>query len=406
MTSRRASIYMDNHATTRLDPRVLDAMMPYLRDHYGNAASRTHSYGWEAEAAVERARTQVAALIGASPKEIVWTSGATESDNLAIKGVVRFAQASAAKPHIVTVQTEHKAVLDTCKTLERRGEARVTYLKPDPRGLIAPEQVEAALRPETVLVSIMHANNEIGVIQPIGEIGAVAREHGAFFHTDAAQSVGKIPVDIDAMHVDLLSISAHKLYGPKGAGALFVRSRAPRVRLAAEIDGGGHERGMRSGTVNVPGVVGLGTACELAGLELPAEAERVTRLRESLRSGLFAALDQIQVNGDLERRLPGNLHVSFACVEGESLLMALDDIALSSGSACTSATLEPSYVLKAIGTDDELAHSSLRFGLGRFTTAEEIDRVVERVVHEVRRLRALSPLYRPTEEIKPARVAP
>ncbi len=384
-------IYLDNHATTRLDPRVLEAMMPYLTECYGNAASRNHPFGWEAEAAVEKAREQVANLMGARSKEIIWTSGATESDNLAIKGVVHFYKDKG--NHVITLQTEHKAVLDTCKALERAGDARVTYLKPQRNGVVDLAELEAAITDETVLISIMHANNEMGVLQPLTEIGAMAREHGALFHTDAAQSLGKVPIDVDAMNVDLLSVSAHKIYGPKGIGALYVRSRRPRVRLACEIDGGGHERGMRSGTLNVPGIVGLGEACEISGREMGAESEHSKSLRERLRTRLFDELDEVYLNGDLEHRLPGNLNVSFAYVEGESLMMGLKDIAVSSGSACTSASLEPSYVLKALGIGDDLAHTSIRFGVGRFNVEEEIDQVADRVIAEVRRLRDMSPLY-------------
>ncbi len=390
--SRLAPIYLDNHATTRPDPRVVAEMMPYLSEHYGNPASRTHAFGWAAEKAVEAARARVAAAIGARPNEIVFTSGATESDNLAIKGVLE--HRSDRGRHVVTVATEHKAVLDTCRHLEREGKAEVTVLRPLPSGLLDLESLRQAVRPDTVLVSVMHANSEIGVVQSIAEAGAIACEAGAVFHTDAAQSVGKIPVDVDAMNVDLLSLSAHKLYGPKGVGALFVRAKERRVRLAPQMDGGGQERGNRSGTLNVPGIVGLGAACELAVTSMPDEAKRVRALRERLRERLFAELDELRVNGDLERRLPGNLNVSFGCVEGEALLMSLKDVALSSGSACTSATHEPSHVLRAIGERDELAHGSIRFGIGRFNEESEIDTVAERVIAEVRRLRAQSPLYR------------
>jgi len=396
--SPKDAIYMDNHATTRIDPRVLDSMMPYLTDAYGNAASRTHAFGWQAEEAVQQAREQVAALLGARPKEIVFTSGATEADNLAIKGVVRF---RAMKPagdqacgRIVTMSTEHHAVLDSCRVLQRRNEARVLYLAPRSDGLLDLQALRDAVAEPTALVSIMHANNEIGVLQPIDEIADIAHQAGALFHTDAAQSAGKIALDVDADGIDLASISAHKMYGPKGVGALYVRARDRRVRLAPEMDGGGHERGMRSGTLNVAAIVGFGRACEIAARERAEEAERIRGLRDLLYRRLTAELDQVTVNGSLERRLAGNLNVSFACVEGESLLMGLPDIALSSGSACTSASLEPSYVLRAIGVDDELAHSSLRFGIGRFNTEEEIAVVADRVVSEVRRLRKLSPLYR------------
>jgi cysteine desulfurase len=403
------AIYMDNHATTPVDPRVLEAMLPHFSEAFGNAASRSHGFGWEAEKAVETGREQIAALIRAKPKDIVFTSGATESDNLAIKGVVEFYRDKG--NHVVTAATEHKAVLDTCKALERKGLAAVTYLPVDRDGLVDPDDVRRAITDRTVLVSIMYANNEIGTIQPIAEIGRVARERGVLFHTDATQGVGKLPVDVDAMHVDLLSMSAHKMYGPKGIGALYVRAKSPRVRLTPIIDGGGHERGMRSGTLNVPGIVGFGKACELCREGMADEAQRVLRLRERLREGLFAQLDEIYLNGHPVHRLPGNLNVSFAYVEGESLLMGLNGsthpiavaetappIAVSSGSACTSATLEPSYVLKALGVGDDLAHTSIRFGLGRFNTEEDVDYVIERVVSEVRRLRDLSPLYEMAKE--------
>ncbi len=396
MTASEEMIYMDNQATTRVDPRVLEAMLPYFSECYGNAASRSHGFGWEAEEATTKAREQVASLIGAKPKEIIWTSGATESDNLAIKGVVHFYKDKG--NHIITVETEHKAVLDTCKALERRGEATVTYLKPKKNGLIDLDELRSEITDKTILIAVMHANNEIGVLQPIADIGRIARENGIIFFTDCAQSVGKVPVNVDEMCIDLLAISGHKMYGPKGIGALYVRSRNPRVRLTAEMDGGGHERGMRSGTLNVAGVVGLGKACELCAQEMDEEAERIKGLRERLREKLFAELDSIYVNGDLEHRLPGNLNVSFAYVEGESLLMGLKDIALSSGSACTSASLEPSYVLKSIGVGDDLAHTSLRFGIGRFNSQEEIDVVAERVIKEVRRLREMSPLYEMAKE--------
>jgi len=385
-------IYLDHHSTTPVDPRVLAEMLPWFTERFGNAASRTHPFGWEAEEAVERARGQVAGLIGAEPREIVWTSGATESDNLAIKGALQFHQSRG--NHIVTVATEHKAVLDTCKALMRDGRAEVTFLKPDSRGLVSPVQVAAALTDRTVLVSVMHANNEIGVVQPIGQIGRLCRQRGVLFHTDAAQSAGKLPIDVREMQIDLLSMSAHKCYGPKGVGALFVKSRSPRVRITAQIDGGGHERGMRSGTLNAPGIVGMGAACEVAMREMPEESRRLLALRERLRERLCAGLDQLRINGDLEQRLPGSLNVSFAHVEGESLMMGLREIAVSSGSACSSATLEPSYVLRAIGVSDEMAHSSIRFGIGRYNTTEEIDRAAARVVAEVKRLRALSPFYR------------
>jgi cysteine desulfurase len=395
-------IYLDHHSTTPMDPRVLDAMLPWFGEKFGNAASRTHAFGWEAEEAVEKARGEVAALIGADSKEIVWTSGATESDNLAIKGVLHFHRAKG--NHVVTVATEHKAVLDSCKAMVRDGLAEVTVLRPDAQGLVSAGQVAAAITDRTVLVSVMHANNEIGVIQPIAEIGAACRARGVLFHTDAAQSVGRIPVSVRAMPVDLLSMSGHKYYGPKGIGALYVRSKNPRVRLTAQMDGGGHERGMRSGTLNVPAIVGMGAAAAIALNEMAAEKCRLLSLRERLLRKLLDGLDQVRVNGDLEHRLAGNLNVSFAHVEGESLMMGLREIAVSSGSACSSATLEPSYVLRAIGVSDELAHSSIRFGIGRFNTEEEIDRAAARVISEVRRLRALSPFYRASVPSHPTSV--
>lgn len=382
-----------------MDPRVLNAMLPWFVEKFGNAASRTHSFGWEAEAAVEKARGEVASLIGADAKEIVWTSGATESDNLAIRGALHFHRAKG--NHVVTVATEHKAVLDSCKTLVRDGLAEVTILSPDSRGLVSAEQVAAALTDRTVLVSVMHANNEIGVVQPLAEIGAECRRCGVLFHTDAAQSAGRLAIDLRSLPVDLVSLSAHKCYGPKGVGALYVRSKNPRVRITAQMDGGGHERGMRSGTLNVPGIVGMGAAFAIAKTDMAAENIRVLALRERLRTKLFEGLDQVTLNGDLERRLPGNLNVSFAHVEGESLMMGLREMAVSSGSACSSATLEASYVLRAIGVGDELAHSSIRFGLGRFNTEEEIDHAASRVIAEVLRLRALSPFYRSTATATP-----
>ncbi len=388
-------IYLDNHATTPVDPRVLEAMLPYFTDKFGNASSRNHAYGWEAEQAVERARRQVAELIGASPKEIVFTSGATESDNLAIKGVAEmYAERG---DHIITVATEHKAVLDACKRLEKQGR-RVTYLPVRRDGLIELDQLRRAITDRTILISVMYANNEIGVIQPIRQIGQIAREHGVLFHTDATQAVGKVPVNVEEDCIDLMSLSAHKMYGPKGVGALYVRRKNPRVQLAAQMDGGGHERGMRSGTLNVPGIVGFGEACAICMREMAEEAQRLARLRDRLKDRLLAELDEVYVNGSLEHRLPNNLNMSFAYVEGESLMMAMPDVALSSGSACTSATLEPSYVLKALGVGDDLAHTSIRFGLGRFNTAEEIDYVADRVIESVRRLRELSPLYEMAKE--------
>ena len=389
-------VYMDNHATTRVDSRVLDAMLPYFTEKYGNAASRNHSFGWEAEEAVDRARNQIAALIGAKSKEIIFTSGATESDNLAIKGVVEFYKDKG--NHVISCITEHKAVLDSCRALERAGKATVTYLPVDKYGTVDPDAVRRAITDKTVLITIMWANNEIGTIHPIAEIGKIAKEKGIVFHCDAVQAIGKVPVDFEKAGVDLASITAHKIYGPKGIGAIYVRSKGPRVRLTPQMDGGGHERGMRSGTLNVPGIVGLGAACEIAGMEMPEEAQRLIQLRSQLQAGLFERLDEIYVNGHPTERLPGNLNVSFAYVEGESLLMGINDIAVSSGSACTSATLEPSYVIRALGIDDELAHSSIRFGLGRFNTLEEVDYVTDRVSKEVKRLREMSPLYEMAKE--------
>lgn len=387
-------IYLDHHSTTPMDPRVLEAMLPWFVEKFGNSASRTHSFGWEAEEAVEKARGEVAALIGAEAREIVWTSGATESDNLAIKGTLQFHRAKG--NHVVTVATEHKAVLDSCKALSRDGLADVTYLKPDADGLVSADLIQSALTDRTVVVSVMHANNEIGVIQPISEIGKLCRDRGVLFHTDAAQSLGKVPIDVRSMNVDLLSMSAHKCYGPKGVGALFVRMKNPRVRITSQMDGGGHERGMRSGTLNVPAIVGMGAACTIAAKEMETENVRVLALRQRLWAKLSAELDQIRLNGDPQRRLAGNLNVSFAHVEGESLMMGLREIAVSSGSACSSATLEPSYVLRAIGVSDDLAHSSIRFGIGRFNTEEEIDHVASRVIAEIHRLRRLSPFYKPS----------
>ena len=383
-------IYMDNHATTPVDPRVFEAMRPYLTNIFGNSASRNHSFGWEAEEATEKARKQVASLIGATSKEIVFTSGATESDNLALKGV---AEMYAEKGnHIITAATEHKAILDTCKRLEKHG-TRVTYLPVQQNGLVDLDQLKAAITDKTVLISIMHANNEIGVLQPIREIGRIARERGVLLHTDGTQAAGKVPVNVIDDNIDLMSISAHKMYGPKGVGALYVRRRNPRVQLTAQMDGGGHERGMRSGTLNVPGIVGLGEACALAQAEMPAESKRMAFLRDKLKDRLMNSLDEVYINGTLEHRLPNNLNISFAYVEGESLLMGINEIAVSSGSACTSATLEPSYVLKALGAGDDLAHSSIRFGLGRFNTEEEVDYVSGKVIEVVKKLRELSPLY-------------
>ncbi|QAT83937.1 cysteine desulfurase [Corallococcus coralloides] len=437
-------IYMDNHATTPLDPRALEAMLPYLREDFGNAASRNHAFGWKAEAAVEKARRQVAELIGASEKEIVFTSGATESDNLAIKGVIEFYKSKG--DHIITLKTEHKAVLDTCKRLERvrqerldelkllrlgqlagrdvtpeevpelaakfnldaddtykkwaelpTGGARVTYLDVEKDGRVSLEKLAAAMTPKTVLVSIMFANNEIGVVQPVAEIGRLCREKGVLFHCDAVQGVGKVPFDVEKMNVDLASISAHKMYGPKGVGALYVR-RKPRVRIAPMVDGGGHERGMRSGTLNVASIVGFGAAAEVAKQDLPEESARLFRLRERLRTGIMEQLDMVTVNGSLEHRMPGSLNISFSYVEGEALMMSIKDVAVSSGSACTSASLEPSYVLRALGVEEDMAHSSIRFGLGRFNTEEEVDFVIRLVVDKVRKLRDMSPLYEMAKE--------
>jgi cysteine desulfurase len=388
-------IYMDDHATTRMDPRVLAAMLPYFSDVYGNAASRNHSFGWEAEKAVETAREQIARLIGATAKEIIFTSGATESNNLAIKGVAEMYKERG--NHIITQVTEHKAVLDTCKRLEKSG-YRVTYLPVNAEGLVEMEDLKRAMEEKTILVSIMFANNEIGVLQPVEEIGKLCHERGVLFHTDAVQAVGKVPVDVNAMQIDLLSLTAHKIYGPKGCGALYVRRRNPRVQIAEQINGGGHERGMRSGTLNVPGIVGLGKACEIAQAEMPVEAERLRALRDRLKARLESNLDHIHVNGTMEHRLPGNLNMSFLYVEGESLLMGIKDVAVSSGSACTSATLEPSYVLKALGLGDDVAHSSIRFGLGRFNTEAEVDYVADKVIDIVRKLRELSPLYEMVKE--------
>ncbi|MCY1054468.1 IscS subfamily cysteine desulfurase [Nannocystis sp. SCPEA4] len=389
-------IYLDYAATCPVDPRVLEAMLPYFSDRYGNAASRTHVFGWQAEEAVEAARREIATTLNADPKEITFTSGATESNNLAIKGVIEYL-AESGKKHIVTAVTEHKAVLDTCKHLERNG-CEVTYLAVGVDGRVTPEQVAAAIRPDTALVSLMFANNETGVINPVTEIGAVCRAAGVLFHTDAVQAFGKVPVDVEAMHIDLASLSAHKLYGPKGVGALYIRRRKPRVRIAPQIHGGGHERGTRSGTLNVPGIVGFGYAAKLAREELASESARVLELREHLRRRLVTEIPHAIVNGSLEHRLPGTLNISFAYVEGESLLMGLKDIAVSSGSACTSASLEPSYVLRAMGLDDELAHSSLRITIGRFTTREELDFVADLIAREVARLRDMSPLWEMVQE--------
>jgi cysteine desulfurase len=388
-------IYMDNHATTPVDPRVLEAMLPYFNERFGNAASRNHAFGWTAEEAVENARGQIARLINATPKEIIFTSGATESDNLAIKGVAEMYREKG--NHIITQVTEHKAVLDTCKRLEKYG-CQVTYLPVERDGRISLDDLVRAITPKTILITIMYANNEIGVVQPIAEIGKIAKEKGIFFHVDGVQAVGKIPVDVQKDNIDLLSMSGHKIYGPKGVGALCVRRKNPRVQVSAIIDGGGHERGMRSGTLNVPGIVGFGKACEVCINEMAEEGERMRRLRERLKDGIFSQLDEVYINGSMVHRLPNNLNVSFAYVEGESLLMGINDVAVSSGSACTSATLEPSYVLKALGVGEDLAHTLIRFGLGRFNTEEEVDYVISRVVETVNRLRELSPLYEMAKE--------
>jgi cysteine desulfurase len=388
-------IYMDNHATTPVDPRVVDAMLPYFHEKFGNSASRNHAFGWAAEEAVENARAQIARLINATPKEIIFTSGATESNNLAIKGVAEMYREKG--NHIITQVTEHKAVLDTCKRLEKYG-YEVTYLPVAKDGRIDLDDLRRAITAKTILITIMYANNEIGVIQPIAEIGKIAKEKGVFFHSDGVQAAGKIPVDVQKDGIDLLALTAHKLYGPKGCGALYVRRRNPRVQLASIIDGGGHERGMRSGTLNVPGIVGFGKAAELCQNEMPEESQRLRGLRDRLKDGIFAALDEVYINGSMIYRLPHNLNISFAFVEGESLLMGINDVAVSSGSACTSATLEPSYVLKALGVGEDLAHTSIRFGLGRFNTQEEVDYVTGRVVEVVTRLRELSPLYEMAKE--------
>jgi len=382
-------IYLDNNATTPMDPRVLEAMLPYFTTKFGNAASRNHPFGWVAEEAVDYAREQVAKLIGASEKEIIFTSGATESDNLAIKGV--FEMYHDKGNHIITAVTEHKAVLDACKHVEKMG-GKVTYLPVKEDGLIDLALLEASMTPETILVSIMYGNNEIGVIQPIKEIAAIAHKHGALFMTDAVQAVGKIPVNVIADGIDLLALSAHKIYGPKGVGALYVRRKGPRVKVTAQMDGGGHERGMRSGTLNVPGIVGLGKACELCMQEMESEAKRLSALRDKLQTSLLE-LEESYVNGNVEHRLPHVANLSFKYVEGEGLMMAMKDLAVSSGSACTSASLEPSYVLKSLGLSDDLAHSSIRFGLGRFTTEEEVNYAIEVTKKSVTHLRELSPLW-------------
>ncbi|WP_317126714.1 IscS subfamily cysteine desulfurase [Pseudocnuella soli] len=383
-------IYLDHNATTPCDPRVVEAMIPYFTEAFGNAASRNHPFGWKAEEAVDYAREQVAKLINADPKEIIFTSGATEGDNLALKGV--FEMYASKGNHIITCNFEHKAVLDTCKHLEKEG-AEVTYLEVNDKGLITPEQVEAAIKPNTILIALMYANNEIGTVLPIREIGAIAKKHGVLLFSDAVQAVGKIPVDVKADGIDLMAFTAHKMYGPKGVGALYVRRKGPRVKVTAQMDGGGHERGMRSGTLNVPGIVGFGKACELAQNEMQQDAERLSKLRDKLETALLQ-LEEAYVNGDPAHRLPHVSNVSFKYVEGEGLMMGFNkDIALSSGSACTSASLEPSYVLKALGLGDDLAHSSLRFGLGRYTTEEQIDYTIDAVSKTVLKLREMSPLW-------------
>nr|WP_295202177.1 IscS subfamily cysteine desulfurase [Sediminibacterium sp.] len=383
-------IYLDNNATTPMDPRVLEAMIPYFTEHFGNAASRNHPFGWQAEEAVDYAREQVAKLIGADPKEIIFTSGATEGDNLGIKGV--YEMYASKGNHIITCTTEHKAVLDTCKHIERSG-GEVTYLEVNPEGLVDLKELEAAIKPTTILIALMYANNEIGVIQPVKEISAIARKHGVLFFTDGTQAVGKIPVDVNKDGIDIMAFTGHKMYGPKGVGALYVRRKNPRVKVTAQMDGGGHERGMRSGTLNVPGIVGFGKACELARLEMADDAARLSKLRDKLETALLQ-LEEAYVNGSREHRLPHVSNISFKYVEGEGLMMGFNkNIALSSGSACTSASLEPSYVLKALGLGDDLAHSSLRFGLGRFTTEEQIDYTIKAVSETVLKLREMSPLW-------------
>jgi cysteine desulfurase len=384
-------IFMDNHSTTPVDPRVLEEMLPYFTTKFGNAASRSHRFGWEAEEAVDYGRERIASLIGArDSKEIVFTSGATESDNLALKGVAEFYKDKG--NHIITTVTEHKAVLDTCKRLEKEG-YEVTYLGVGKDGMVDPDEVKRAITDKTILVSVMLANNEIGTVQPIEAIGKITRERGVLLHSDAVQGIGKVDFDVQKMNVDLASLTSHKIYGPKGIGALYVRRSRPRVRLVAQMDGGGHERGMRSGTLPVPLIAGFGKACEIMAQEGKAEGQRLVALRERLRERIMAGLDEVYINGSMEHRLPGNLNLSFNFVEGEGLMMAIKDVAVSSGSACTSASLEPSYVLRALGVGDELAHSSIRFGLGRFNTPEEVDYVADLMIEKVRRLRDLSPLY-------------
>ncbi|PRQ48321.1 putative sulfurtransferase [Rosa chinensis] len=387
-------LYLDMQATSPVDPRVVDAMLPYYLTRYGNPHSRTHMYGWESDSAVEAARAQVADLIGASPKEIVFTSGATECNNISVKGVMHFYKDK--KRHVITTQTEHKCVLDSCRHLQQEG-FDITYLPVKPDGLIDLDQLRAAIRPDTGLVSVMAVNNEIGVIQPMEEIGEICKEFKIPFHTDAAQALGKIPIDVDKWNVSLMSLSGHKVYGPKGVGALYMRRR-PRIRVEPQMNGGGQERGIRSGTVPTPLVVGMGTACEIAKKEMEYDQKRISQLQERMLSGIREQLDEVVVNGSIERRYPGNLNLSFAYVEGESLLMGLKEVAVSSGSACTSASLEPSYVLRALGVDEDMAHTSIRFGIGRFTTEEEIDRAVQLTVQQVKKLRELSPLYEMVKE--------
>ncbi len=389
-------IYLDNHSTTPMDPRVLEAMLPYFTEKFGNAASRNHAFGWQAEEGVENARKQIAKLIHADPKEIVFTSGATESDNLALKGVVEMYHEKG--DHIITSSTEHRAVLDTAKGLEAKRGLKVTYLPVDKFGMVNPEDVRNAITDKTILISIMFANNEIGTLNPVKEIGKIAKEKGILFHCDATQGVGKVPVNVQEMGIDLMSFTAHKIYGPKGIGALYVRKKNPRVRITAQMDGGGHERGMRSGTLAVPLIVGFGKACEICEREMAAEATRLTTMRDRLHKTITTALEDVYLNGHPTERLPNNLNLSFAYVEGESLLMGCKEIALSSGSACTSATLEPSYVLRALGVGTELAHSSIRFGLGRFTTDEEVDYAAKRIIETVNKLREMSPLYEMAKE--------
>jgi cysteine desulfurase len=383
-------IFMDNHSTTPVDPRVLEAMIPYFTQKFGNAASRNHVFGWEAEKAVEASRAEIASLIHADPKEIIFTSGATESNNLALKGVVEMYREKG--DHVITSATEHRSVLDTARKLEKLG-IKVTFVPVDSYGVVQPEEIRKAITDKTILISVMMVNNEIGTINPVAEIGKIAKEKGIVFHCDATQGVGKIPVDVEAMKIDLMSFTAHKIYGPKGIGALYVRRKNPRVRLAPQIDGGGHERGMRSGTLNVPGIVGFAKACQICKEVMPKESARIRMMRDRLQDGIMGALDHVSLNGHPTERIPNNLNISFAYVEGESLLMGLNNIALSSGSACTTATLEPSYVLRALGVGHDLAHSSIRFGLGRFNTDAEVDEVLKRTVEAVKRLRGMSPLY-------------